>query len=95
MFVSKSRRLTPKPGWAELDSEEIWQNVIGVLLTVANRSASKARILAIALATQGGTLIPAKADGTPCYGAITWMDGIGVLLGLTFHSMPRFSWNVW
>jgi xylulokinase len=31
-------------------------------------------ILALALATQGGSLIPVTADGTPTYPVITWMD---------------------
>jgi xylulokinase len=72
---------TPRPGWAELEPNDVWQAVVQVLRAIADRaapsaavSASSLRIRAIGLATQGGTLIPCKADGTPTYRAITWMD---------------------
>lgn len=65
---------TPQPRWVEQDPEDIWQATVRVLRAIADRSASRTRILAIALATQGGTLIPCMADGTPTYNAITWMD---------------------
>jgi xylulokinase len=68
------RLRTPQPGWFELEPEEMWEAVVQVLRAIANRSASRTCILAIGLATQGGTLIPCRADGTPTYNAITWMD---------------------
>ena len=66
---------TPRPGWAELDPEGIWQAVVGVLGQVASRAAPHMSVQAIALAGQGGTLIPCRADGTPTHPAITWLDG--------------------
>ncbi len=65
---------TPRPGWAELDPEDVWQATLRVLRAVAAEAPARTRIRAIALATQGGTLIPCRADGTPTYRAITWMD---------------------
>ena len=65
---------TPRQGWAELDPEEIWQASLGVLRAIAQDAPPETRIRAVALATQGGTLIPCRADGTPTYRAITWMD---------------------
>ncbi len=65
---------TPRPGWAELDPEDVWQAALRVLRAVASGIPPGTRIRAIALATQGGTLIPCRADGTPTYRAITWMD---------------------
>jgi len=66
---------TPQSGWAELEPDDIWHAVVGVLRAITGGSAPGARILAVALATQGGTLIPCRADGTPTHRAITWMDG--------------------
>jgi xylulokinase len=68
------RLYTPQPGWAELDPEEIWQAVVQVARGVCCTRNSVERILAVSLATQGGSLIPAEADGTPIEMAITWMD---------------------
>jgi xylulokinase len=65
---------TPRPGWAELDPEELWQASLRVLRNVAKSAPAGTRIQAIALATQGGTLIACRADGTPTNQAITWMD---------------------
>ena len=67
------RLRTPRPGWVELDPAEIWQAVVEVLRIIVNRG--EMHILAIALATQGGSLIPVTVDGTPTYPVITWMDG--------------------
>jgi len=65
---------TPRPGWAELDPDDIWQIALRMLRAVASGALPGTRIRAIALATQGGTLIPCRADGMPTYRAITWMD---------------------
>ena len=70
-----TRLHTPQPGRAELDPEEIWQAVVRVLRDLAGGAAPGMDIRAVALATQGGTLIPCRADGTPTTRAITWMDG--------------------
>ena len=66
---------TRKPGWAELEPDDIWQAVVRVLRRGLVSDLPQTHIRAITLATQGGTLIPCRADGTPTYRAITWMDG--------------------
>lgn len=66
---------TPRPGWSELDPEGIWQAVVEVLRQVASWAARQMSVQAIALASQGGTLIPCRGDGTPSHPAITWLDG--------------------
>jgi sugar (pentulose or hexulose) kinase len=66
---------TPQPGWAELDPEQIWDAVAGALRDLTAAPAPGTRIRALALACQGGTLLPSGADGTPTYPAITWLDG--------------------
>jgi len=47
---------------------------MGVLRAVARDVPPGTRVRAIALATQGGTLLPCLADGRPTYRAITWLD---------------------
>lgn len=64
----------PRPGWVELEPEDVWQATLQVLRAAASGAPSGTRIRAISLATQGGTLIPCRADGTPTHRAITWMD---------------------
>ncbi|MGD8465990.1 MAG: FGGY family carbohydrate kinase [Anaerolineae bacterium] len=66
--------LTPRPGWAELDPEAIWQAVVRVTRAVQSAQAPEGRILAVALSSQGGSLVPTTDDGTPTYNAITWLD---------------------
>jgi xylulokinase len=65
---------TPRPGWVELDPEAVWQASLRVLRDVVRSAPAGTRIRAVALATQGGTLVPCRADGTPTHWAITWMD---------------------
>jgi len=65
---------TPQPSWAELVPDDIWQAVVRVLRDVVDQAPPGMQIQAIALATQGGTLIPCRADGMPTYRAIAWMD---------------------
>jgi xylulokinase len=65
---------TPQSDWVEQDPEVLWQASIGVLRTIASKAARR-RILALSLAAQSGSLLPAQADGTPVYPIITWLDG--------------------
>ena len=66
--------ITPQPGWAELDPRAIWSAVQNVLTKVTAQQPENTIIAAVGLSTQGGTLIPADADGNPVYNAITWLD---------------------
>lgn len=66
---------SPQPGWVEQDPEEVWQALVAVLRTVVERAGTRRRILALTLAAQGGSVIPATAGGRPIYPMITWMDG--------------------
>jgi xylulokinase len=71
--AEQSYRLrTPQPGWVEQDPEDVWQAVLHVLRMV---SAAGGRSLALALAAQSGSLLPARKDGTPVSPIITWLDG--------------------
>jgi xylulokinase len=66
---------TPQTGWVEQNPEDLWAAVSGTIRTVVDKAGSDTHILALALAAQSGSLIPAKADGTPIYPAIVWLDG--------------------
>lgn len=66
---------TPQAGWVEQKPEDLWRAVIGAIRAVVDRAGPERHILALALAAQSGSLIPARADGTPVYPAIIWMDG--------------------
>jgi xylulokinase len=70
---------TPQPGWVEQDPGELWQALVNVLRAIVARAGGRAgeqrRILALALAAQSGSLLPARRDGTPLSPIITWMDG--------------------
>ncbi len=65
--------LTPRPGWVEQDPEAVWQALLQVLRKVVAR-ADGYRILALALAAQAGSVIPADRNGDPVYPMITWLD---------------------
>ncbi len=65
--------LTPQPGWVEQDSEAVWQALLHVLRSVVEQ-ASGYRVLALALAAQAGSVIPADLAGDPVYPMITWLD---------------------
>jgi len=65
---------TPHAGWAEQDPEQLWNTLLDVLREVISKAGDERRILAMSLATQSGSLIAAKADGTPLYPMITWLD---------------------
>jgi xylulokinase len=64
---------TPRPGWAEIDPEELWQAVLEVLQESASTAAAR-YIRAVTLATQGGSFLALNAHGSPVCPLITWMD---------------------
>lgn len=68
--------LTPQPGWVEQDPELVWGALLDVLaeLTRAAGDGAGCHVLALALAAQGGSIIPADAQGDPVYPMITWLD---------------------
>lgn len=65
---------TPQPGWAEQDPELVWQAVVSVIERIVSQAGPERQIVALALAAQSGSVIPAQADGTPVYPMITWLD---------------------
>src|SRR5262245_55941110 len=66
---------TPQAGWVEQDPELVWQALVKVVQTLVVAAGPERQILALALAAQSGSVIPADAAGQPLYPMITWMDG--------------------
>ncbi|MCL6628865.1 MAG: hypothetical protein K6U00_04610, partial [Armatimonadetes bacterium] len=72
----------PREGWAEQDAEEF----VGAVSNVVNQCVTKCRekgcdasqIRALAMSTQGDTLIATDSAGTPILPAMSWMDGRAV-----------------
>jgi xylulokinase len=66
---------TPRVGWVEQEPEALWQALIDVLREIVSQAGQQQRILALALAAQSGSLLPARVDGLPVSTIITWLDG--------------------
>ncbi len=66
---------TPRAGWVEQEPEDLWAALLAVLQEVMAKAGPAVRPLALALAAQSGSLIPARTDGSPVYPVITWLDG--------------------
>jgi xylulokinase len=72
---------TPQPGWVEQDPEALWQAVVHVLRAIVDGAGygagarGHALPIALALAAQSGSLLPARRDGTPLWPILTWLDG--------------------
>ena len=66
--------IKPRVGWVEMNPEEIWEKVLGIIHQLANGIDSDYCIKALSLSTQGGSMVPVKKDGTPSYNLITWLD---------------------
>ncbi len=65
----------PQPGWVEQNPEEVWQAVITAIHGAIENAPPDIKILALSIAAQSGSVIPANSQGEPVYPLITWMDG--------------------
>ncbi|PTY07499.1 glycerol kinase [Opitutaceae bacterium EW11] len=68
------RQLYPRAGWVEHDAEEIWQNTLAVLRTVALRAAERNReLLCLSVTNQRETIVVfERRTGRPLRPAIVW-----------------------
>ncbi|MCL4505923.1 MAG: FGGY family carbohydrate kinase [Chloroflexi bacterium] len=65
----------PQPGWAEQNPADVWHAVTRVLRAAIQAAGESLHTIALAVASQSGSLVPADRDGVPIYPSITWMDG--------------------
>lgn len=63
----------PQPGWAEQDCAVYWQALVQAVTALWARHAP-ARVAALALTAQRGTVVCADGQGTPLRPAIVWPD---------------------
>jgi len=61
----------PRPGWAELSPEKVWQAVRKTVSRVARKNPS---IRALCISCLGDNIIPVASDGTPNYNGILAFD---------------------
>ncbi len=64
---------TPRTNWAELDPEVYWQACVETMREVL-RQAGKNNVVAVAVSSQGETVIALDAQGKPVHPAIVWLD---------------------
>ena len=70
------RHLFPRPGWVEHDPDEIWDNVLRVVLdALAQAALEVADLVALGITNQRETTIVWSRDtGRPVHNAISWQD---------------------
>jgi len=66
--------LTPQPGWAEQNADELWTALLTVLRETATAATAHGRVAALALAAQAGSVVPVDVAGAPLAPLITWLD---------------------
>ncbi|MHB1576278.1 MAG: xylulokinase [Candidatus Dormibacteria bacterium] len=77
--VEQYTLLTPAPDRAELDPELYWSSLAaGVSRTLQQAGARASEVAAMAVSSQGETLIPLASEGTPLGPAIVWLDNRAV-----------------
>ena len=68
----------PQQGWAEQDAEDYWRGLVEVVTQCVRaceqQGRAPAEITALAMSTQGDTLIMVDESGRPLAPAISWMD---------------------
>ncbi len=91
----------PHPGWAEQNPAEVWRATLLALKSAIDNAGQNLHTLALAVASQSGSLVPADDSGAPLYPSITWMDGRTEALlkeWLTQHISARVraisGWNI-
>ena len=65
---------SPEPGWAEQDPFAYWNALRTSVAQLWAEGADPARVVALVMTTQRGTVICTAADGTPLRPAIVWPD---------------------
>jgi len=74
--------LSPKPGWAEIDPEKLWNKVLEVLReSIREAGLNGNNVASIGISSQRGTFtIWSRKTGKPFFNLITWQDLRGAYL---------------
>ncbi|MCT7377109.1 FGGY-family carbohydrate kinase [Chelativorans salis] len=84
----------PRPGWAEQQPEAWWTALLSAGLR-AVEAAGRREVAAICVAATASTVVACRADGTPVYPAILWMDcraaGEACETGEAYHPVMAYS----
>ncbi len=71
--------LTPAPAWVELNAEVYWLALCNAVRNALRHSGLGAdSVQALAISSQGETLIPVDREGRPTRRAIVWLDNRAV-----------------
>ena len=65
---------SPRPGWAEYDSEGLWQAACGALREALGRIDHPERVVGVAVASVGEAFVTLDRDGRPTGPTIAWYD---------------------
>ena len=78
-FDLPHRQIIDERGWVEHDPQEIWQNLIGAVRGVLEKSgADKGAIIGVGISNQRETAIAwDRTNGRPLYNAVVWQCGRG------------------
>jgi xylulokinase len=69
----------PAPDRAEIDAETYWQATVAAVRTaLASPGADPDRVVALAVSSQGETVVPVDAKGGPLGPAVVWLDNRAV-----------------
>lgn len=76
LVIREYELLTPAPDQVELEPDTYWTNACAaVRAALMQAGISPYDVLTVTCATQGETLIPVDAKGTPLHHAVVWLDG--------------------
>lgn len=93
--LRENQLLQPRDGWVELDPEQHYRNVCGVIRELAAGAPSE--IAALAMAAASGNTVLTDAEGRPLRAIVNWMDRraegvtLAPLAGLTSESVAQVS----
>ena len=76
--LAACRRLTPmahpRPGWGEMDPEDLWQNCVALLRELGELTAGQGTPVALAITSVGEAGVPLDSQGVPVFASIAWYD---------------------
>ncbi|MET1127704.1 MAG: FGGY family carbohydrate kinase, partial [Thermoproteota archaeon] len=85
-FASESSRVRyPRPGWAEVDAEELWRQIAELARRAVDELADP-RVDAVGFTAYLASPVPVDEDGRPLYPIMLWLDTRAA-------GLPREVWS--